>query len=118
MVDERVLWSLVGVLLVVLTTLAHRNPNSYRRLSVGLIPTLLGLVFASVGWNMGQNSAYKLLGPHLSPESVHVFVSTFIEAIEAKYVYDAAMLIVIAYLFFLGYLPHVLKSKVATSAAE
>ena len=115
--DERMLlWSLIGVVLFGLTTIAYRQPVVYRKLSLGLIPILLCLVFASVGWNLGQSSAYQMLGPHISPDRVKVLMTTFLEAIQEKYVYDTAMLIVIAYLFLLGYLAHILKGKEASAA--
>ena len=115
--DERMLlWTFVGVVLFGLTTVAYKHPVVYRRLSLGLIPILLCLVFASVGWNLGQSSAYQMLGPHISPDRVKVLMTTFLEAIQEKYVYDTAMLIVITYLFLLGYLAHILRSKDAAPA--
>ena len=113
---DAMLWSFVGVVLVGLTTIAYKHPVSYRRLTLGLIPLLLCLLFASVGWNLGQSSAYQTLAPHLSPDRSKLLMGSFLDAFDEKCVYDAAMLIVIAYLFFLGYLPH-LRSKDASSAA-
>jgi len=111
------LWSLIGVALIGVATIAYKDPAVYRRLILGLIPILLCLLFASVGWNWGQSSAYQSLAPHLSPDRAHVFMTSFLDAIDEKSVYDAAMLITIAYLFFLGYLPRI-RSKGASSAAE
>lgn len=111
------LWSLVGVLLIGLTTTAYKQPEVYRRITLGLIPIMLCLLFASVGWSLGQSSAYQGLAPHLSPDRVKVLMGSFLDAIDKKCVYDTAMLIVIAYLFFLGYLPRI-RAKDASSAAE
>ena len=117
-VDEKMLcWSFVGVVLIGLTTIAYKHPAVYRRLSVGMIPILLCVVFASVGWNLGQSSAYQRLVPHISPELAGIFMTGFLDAVDVKYVYDIAMLLVIAYLFLLGYLVHILRSKEAPSAA-
>jgi hypothetical protein len=44
-------------------------------------------------------------------------MGSFLDAIDKKCVYDAAMLVVIAYLFFLGYLPRI-RSKEASTAAQ
>ena len=115
--DEGMLWSVVGVALVGLTTIAFKDPAVYRRLTLGLIPLLLCLLFASVGWSLGQSSAYQSLAPHLSPDRVKILMGSFLDAIDKKCVYDAAMLIVIAYLLFLGYLPR-MRSKDAAPAAE
>ena len=115
--DKGMLWSFVGVVLVGLTTIAYKHPAVYRRLCLGLIPFLLSLLFASVGWNLGQSSAYQSLASHLSPDRVNVLMTSFLDAIEEKCFYDATMLIVIAYLFFLSFLPHI-RARDASSAAE
>ena len=115
--DEGMLWSLVGLFLVGLTAIAYKHAEVYRRITLGLIPILLCLLFASVGWSLGQSGAYQNLAPHLSPDRVKVLMGSFLDAIDKKCVYDAAMLVVIAYLFFLGYLPR-LRSKDASLAAE
>jgi hypothetical protein len=111
------LWSLVGVFLIGLTTIAYKQPEVYRRITLGLIPIMLCLLFASVGWSVGQSSAYQSLAPHLSPDRVKVLMGSFLDAIDKKCLYDTAMLIVIAYLFFLGYLPR-LRSRDAASADD
>src|SRR5262245_13142933 len=109
------LWSLVGLFLIGLTAIAYKQPDVYRRITLGLIPILLCLLFASVGWNLGQSSAYQSLAPHLSPDRVKILMGSFLDAIDKKCVYDTAMLVVIAYLFFLGYLPR-MRTKDAASA--
>ena len=111
------LWSLVGLFLVGLTAIAYKQADVYRRITLGLIPIMLCLLFASVGWSLGQSSAYQSLAPHLSPDRVKILMGSFLDAIDKKCIYDTAMLIVIAYLFFLGYLPRI-RSKEAASAAE
>jgi len=116
-VDKGMMWSVVGVVLVGLTTIAYKHPASYRRLTLGLIPLLLSLLFASVGWSLGQSSAYQSLAPHLYPARGAVLMASFLDAVEEKSFYDAAMLIVIAYLFFLSFLPHI-RARDASSAAE
>jgi hypothetical protein len=116
--DERMLlWGFVGVVLLGLTAVACKQPAVYRRLSLALMPILLCLVFASVGWNFGQTSAYEMLGPHISPDRVKLLMRTFLDAIQEKNVYDAAMLVVIVYLFVLGYVTHILGLKEPPSAA-
>ena len=115
--DDSVLWGLVGLLLVGLTAIAYKQPDVYRRITLGLIPIMLCLLFASVGWNLGQSSAYQSLAPHLSPDRVKILMGSFLDAIDKKCVYDTAMLVVIAYLFFLGYLPRI-RSKDLASTAE
>jgi len=115
-VDEGMLWSVVAVGLVGLTIIAYKDPPSYRRLTLGLIPILLCLLFASVGWSLGQSSAYQGLAPHLSPDRAKILMGSFLEAIDRKCIYDAAMLVVIAYLFFLGYLPRVRSKDIAPPA--
>ena len=115
--EKMLLWSFVGVVLIGLTTIAYRHPAAYRRLSVGMIPILLCVVFASVGWNLGQSSAYQRLVPHISPDLGTIFMTSFLDAIDEKSIYDAAMLMVISYLFLLGYLVRVFGSKESSAAA-
>ena len=115
--DKGMLWSFVGMGLIGVTIIAFKNPAVYRRLSLGMIPILLCLSFASVGWNWGQSSAYQSLAPHLYPDRAVVFMTSFLNAIDEKSAYDAAMVIAIAYFFFLSYLPRI-RSKDASSPAE
>jgi hypothetical protein len=111
------LWSFVGIALIGVTIIAYKDPVVYRKLTLGLVPILLCLLFAFVGWNWGQSSAYQSLAPHLSPDRAKLLMAGFLDAIEEKCVYDAAMLAIIGYLFFLGYLPG-MRSKDASSAEE
>ena len=116
--ERMLLWGFVGIMLVGLTVIAFKRPDVYRRLMLGVVPILLCLVFASVGWNFGQYSAYHSLVPHISHEVGAIFMARFIDAYDEKCVYDAAMLIVIAYLFLLGYVAHILGSKAESSVTR
>ena len=115
--DKGMLWSFVGIALIGVTIIAYKDPVVYRRLTLGLIPILLCLLFASVTWSWGQSNAYQSLAPHLSSDRAKLLMTGLLDAIDEKSIYDAAMLAAIAYLFLLGYLPR-MRSKDASSAAE
>jgi len=56
----------------------------------------------------GAGPGHSLV-PHITPEIGTVFMTGFLAAFDEKCVYDAMMLIGIAYLFFLGDLMHFLR---------
>jgi len=106
------LWSLVGVALIGVTAIAYKDPAVYRRLTLAIIPILLCLLFASVGWNWGESSVYQSLEPHLAAERAEALMTRFFAAIDEKSAYDAAMLITIACLFFSRLLAsHAIKGR-------